>query len=66
MRNWREAHMFYLAKEVGKIWSCSYWEKGNFIMINEFKYCQMWKMWRTPLSLLLYSTFNAIMIVLYF
>ena len=36
-RNRREAHMFYLAKEVGKIWRCSCWGKGNFIMINEFK-----------------------------
>ena len=43
MQNWREAHMFYLAREVGKIWRCSCWEKGNFIMINKFKYCQTWK-----------------------
>ena len=37
-RNRREAHMFYLAKEVGKIWRCSCWEQGSFIMINKFKY----------------------------
>ena len=38
--NQREAHKFYLAREVGK---CSCWEKSNFIMINEFKYGQTWK-----------------------
>ena len=49
--NRREPHMFYLAREVGKIWRCSCWEKGNFIMINEFKYCQTSKIWPSPLSL---------------
>ena len=34
-QNRREAHMIYMAKEVGKIWRCSCWEKGNFVMINE-------------------------------
>ena len=29
MQNQREAHMFYLAREVGKNWWCSSWEKGN-------------------------------------
>ena len=57
-RNWRETHMIYMAREVGKIWRCSRWEKGNFIMINEFKYGQTWKIWPSPLSLSLYSTFN--------
>ena len=57
-RNRREAHMFYLAREVVKTWRCSCWEKGNFIMINEFKYGQTWKMWPSPLSLSLYSTFK--------
>ena len=38
MGNRGEAHMFYLAREVGKICRCSCWEKDNFIMINEFKY----------------------------
>ena len=52
--------MFYLAaKEVGKIWTCSCWEKGNFIMINEFRYGQAWKNWPSPLSLSLYNTSNA-------
>ena len=51
-RNRREAHMFYLAREVGKIWRCSCWEKGNFIMINKIKYGQ-------TLSLSRYSTFNG-------
>ena len=59
MRSRGEAHMFYLAKEVGKIWRCSCWGKGSFIMINEFKYGQTWKTWPSPLSLSLYSTFNA-------
>ena len=58
MWNWREAHMFYLVKEVGKFWRCSCCEKGNFIMINEFKYGQTWKIWPFPLSVSLYSTFN--------
>ena len=58
-RNRREAHMFYLAREVGKIWTCSCWEKGNFTMINEFKYGQTWKVWPSPLSLSLYNTFNG-------
>ena len=51
---------FYLAKEVGKIWRCSCWEKGNFIMINQFKYGQTWTIWHFPLSLSLYSTFNIL------
>ena len=38
MQNWREVHMFYLARD---IWTCSCWEKGNFIMINKFK--QPWE-----------------------
>ena len=28
-------------------------------MISEFKYCQTWKIWPSPLSLSLYSTFKA-------
>ena len=58
-RKRREAGMFYLAMEVEKIWWCSCWEKGNFIMINEFKYGQTWKIWQSPLSLSLYSTFKS-------
>ena len=38
IQNWREAHMFYLARKVGKNSTCSCWEKGNVRMINEFKY----------------------------
>ena len=41
-----------------KIWSCSCWEKGNFIMINEFKCGQTWKIWPSPLSLSLYNPFK--------
>ena len=57
-QNRREAHMIYMVREVGKIWRCSCWEKGNFVMINKFKYGQTWKIWPSPLSLSLYSTFN--------
>ena len=56
MKNWREAHMFYLVREVGKI--CRGSLKGKFIIINEFKYGQTWKIWPFPLSLSLYSTFK--------
>ena len=44
---------------MGKIWRCSCWEKGNFIMINEIKYDQTWKIWPSSLSLSFYSTFKA-------
>ena len=40
-----------------KMFSC--WEKGNFIMINEFKYGQTWKNWPFPLSFSLCSTFKG-------
>ena len=39
-QNRGEAHMFYLAKEDGKILDMSLLRKGNFIMINEFRYGQ--------------------------
>ena len=59
-RHRRQAHMYVLLGEgSGKIWTCSCWEKGNFIMINEFKYGQTWKIWPSPLSLSLYSTFKG-------
>ena len=29
---------FDLAREMGRIWRCFCWEKGNLITINEFKY----------------------------
>ena len=56
-RNRTEAHVL-LGEGSGKIWKCSCWEKGNFIMINEFKYGQTWKIWPSLLSLSLYSTFK--------
>ena len=59
-RNRGEAHMFYLARKVGKIWRCFCWDKGNFIMINDFKYGETWTFWPSPLSLSLYSTFNTL------
>ena len=33
--------------------------KGNFIMTDEFRYGQTWKIWPSPLSLSLYSTFKT-------
>ena len=42
MQNRGKTYMFYLVREVGKIWRCSCCEKGNFTMINEFKYGQSW------------------------
>ena len=38
-----------LSERSGKIWICSCWEKGNFIIINEFKYGQTWKVWPSHL-----------------
>ena len=51
------AHVL-LGKGSGNIWTCTYREKGNFIVINEFKYGQTWKICPPPLSLSLYSTFK--------
>ena len=56
--NRKEAHLFHLAREVGKNWRCSRWENDNFTMISEFKYGQTWKIWPFPLSLSFYSTFK--------
>ena len=52
--NRKKGHMFHLAREVGKIWRCSCWEKGHFIIISELRYGQTWKTWPSPLSLSLY------------
>ena len=57
-RNRGEVHMFYLVREVGKIWRCSCCQKGNFIMISELKYGLTWTIWPSPLSLSLYSIFK--------
>ena len=35
-------------------------KKGNFIMIRKLKYCQTWKIWPSPLSLSVYSTFKLL------
>ena len=56
-RNQREAHVL-LGEGSGEIWTCSCWEKGNFIIINEFKYGQTWKIWPSPLNLSLYNPFK--------
>ena len=53
---WRK---FSLVRVVGKTWRCSCWKKGNSIMINEFNYGQTWKIWPSPLTLSLYSTFKS-------
>ena len=53
------AHVL-LGEESGKIWTCSCWEKGNFIMIIVFKYGQTWKVWLSPLSLSLYNPFKLL------
>ena len=50
LQNQREAHVL-LGEGSGKIWTCSCWEKGNFIMIKEFRHGQAWKIWSSPLSL---------------
>ena len=39
-----------LGEGTGKIWTCSCWENGNFITINEFKYGQTWIIWLSPFS----------------
>ena len=38
-QNQREPHVL-LGEGSGKIWTCSCWEKGNFIIITEFRYGQ--------------------------
>ena len=48
-QNRREANMIYMARNVGKVWRYSSWEKGNFVMINEFKYGHIWKIWPSSL-----------------
>ena len=58
-RNRREAHVLF-GEESGKSWTCSWREKGNFIMINELKYGQTWKIWPSPLSFSLYNPFKVI------
>ena len=55
----RSAHVL-LDEGSGKIWTCSCWEKGNYIMINEFKYGQTWTIRSSRLSLSLYSTFKGV------
>ena len=36
--------------------------KGNFIMIKELRYGQTWKIWPSPLSVSLYSTFKECLV----
>ena len=57
--NRRESAHVLLGEGSGEIWKCPCWEKGNFIMINEFKYGQTWKIWPSPLSLSLYNPFKG-------
>ena len=58
-RNQREACTIHLVKKVREIWRYSCWEKGNFILICEFKFGQTWKIWPSTLSLSFYNTFNS-------
>lgn len=51
--NRREAHMIRFLRKAWKIWICSFWEKGNFILISEFKY------WTNLKNISLYITFNG-------
>ena len=39
-QNQREACMFHLGREVGKIWKDTCYKKGNYILISGFKYGQ--------------------------
>ena len=41
----------------------SCWEKGNFLVINKFKYDQTWNIWPSPLSLSLYNPFSTCLFV---
>ena len=59
MKSKGSAHVL-LGEGSGKIWTCSCWEKGNFIMIIVFKYGQTWKVWLSPLSLSLYNPFKLL------
>ena len=59
MKSKGSAHVL-LGEGSGKIWTCSCWEKGNLIMINEFKYGQTWKIRPSPLTLSLYNPFKKL------
>ena len=58
-QNRREAHVF-LGEGREKNLDMFLLRKSNFMMINEFRYGITWKLWPSPLSLSLYSTFNFI------
>ena len=51
--------MFYLAREAGNFGHVLAEKKVNFMMINEFKYGQTWKIMPSPLSLSLNNTFKS-------
>ena len=53
----RSAHVL-LGEGSGKNLEMFWLRKVNFIIIKEFKYGQTWKIWPSPLSLSLYSTFK--------
>ena len=36
-----------------------FWEKGNFMLIYEFKYGQTWKIWPSSLNLSLWNAFKG-------
>lgn len=56
-RNWRKTQVFHLVRELGKS-RCFCQEKGNFMLIYEFRYARTWKIWSSPLSLSLYNSFE--------
>ena len=60
-QNRREAHMFFLAREVGKFGCVLLEKKGNFIVINEFKYGQTWKIWPSLYSTLKFALIQSLL-----
>ena len=58
MKSKRSTHVL-LGEGRGKNLDMFLLKKGNFIMINEFRYGQTSKIWPSPLSESLYSTFNS-------
>ena len=55
----KESAHVLLREGTGKNLDMFLLKKGNFIMINEFRYGQTWKIWPSAPSLSLYSTFKS-------
>ena len=58
MQNWGEALKFYLAKEVGKFEDFLAEKKVTLSWLMNSDMVKLEKIWPSPLSLLLYSTFK--------